>query len=50
MGNAQPLLEVSTHSRPKAAGVPVQQFSALGRVSTHSRPKAAGRTGYLLVY
>ena len=33
---------VSTHSRPKAAGVvflfPVQSFA----VSTHSRPKAAG--------
>ena len=36
------LPEVSTHSRPKAAGRPFERFSADCKVSTHSRPKAAG--------
>ncbi len=33
---------VSTHSRPKAAGLPKGKTSAWIYVSTHSRPKAAG--------
>ena len=33
---------VSTHSRPKAAGLPLRRRIAQIRVSTHSRPKAAG--------
>ena len=33
---------VSTHSRPKAAGLTVRGRSGRGMVSTHSRPKAAG--------
>ena len=33
---------VSTHSRPKAAGVACLAFFDHGVVSTHSRPKAAG--------
>ena len=33
---------VSTHSRPKAAGVEPQTYTADFLVSTHSRPKAAG--------
>ena len=38
------VLDVSTHSRPKAAGSPVlsRRGFFIG-VSTHSRPKAAGR-------
>ena len=36
---------VSTHSRPKAAGLPLFLFRHLTAVSTHSRPKAAGRCG-----
>ena len=35
--------DVSTHSRPKAAGRCVLQRRRLAAVSTHSRPKAAGR-------
>ena len=35
---------VSTHSRPKAAGAFLAQNTADERVSTHSRPKAAGQT------
>ena len=35
-------LQVSTHSRPKAAGFFVDNKSQLVNVSTHSRPKAAG--------
>ena len=35
---------VSTHSRPKAAGVSLKSVLHGGRVSTHSRPKAAGST------
>ena len=34
---------VSTHSRPKAAGLSHGQYHAVVSVSTHSRPKAAGR-------
>ena len=33
---------VSTHSRPKAAGITVQIIPGRKLVSTHSRPKAAG--------
>ena len=33
---------VSTHSRPKAAGLFCFGFSFFFKVSTHSRPKAAG--------
>ena len=33
---------VSTHSRPKAAGMTRQRNRVIRRVSTHSRPKAAG--------
>ena len=35
---------VSTHSRPKAAGLAVKFAGVFDFVSTHSRPKAAGRT------
>ena len=35
-------VEVSTHSRPKAAGPANGIFYPLFNVSTHSRPKAAG--------
>ena len=35
---------VSTHSRPKAAGVSLDGTRDTDVVSTHSRPKAAGRT------
>ena len=35
--------EVSTHSRPKAAGASLATCIRLLQVSTHSRPKAAGR-------
>ena len=34
--------EVSTHSRPKAAGAYLRHDEGAYRVSTHSRPKAAG--------
>ncbi len=37
------LNDVSTHSRPKAAGAYAWYWGAAGSVSTHSRPKAAGR-------
>ena len=33
---------VSTHSRPKAAGLDVANNTRASLVSTHSRPKAAG--------
>ena len=36
--------EVSTHSRPKAAGNTMIEKGKAGYVSTHSRPKAAGCT------
>ncbi len=35
-------LKVSTHSRPKAAGLLLAIWLLIGIVSTHSRPKAAG--------
>ena len=35
-------LKVSTHSRPKAAGLYYNRFILACQVSTHSRPKAAG--------
>ena len=35
---------VSTHSRPKAAGISFALGVMLPSVSTHSRPKAAGQT------
>ena len=35
-------IEVSTHSRPKAAGKRQRQQDDREIVSTHSRPKAAG--------
>ena len=34
--------EVSTHSRPKAAGSKAYPVRPRSKVSTHSRPKAAG--------
>ena len=37
-----PILSVSTHSRPKAAGFSNRYAAATSSVSTHSRPKAAG--------
>ena len=36
------IVEVSTHSRPKAAGPIAEAMRAAAKVSTHSRPKAAG--------
>ena len=36
-------LKVSTHSRPKAAGLNYDARIYNGKVSTHSRPKAAGK-------
>ena len=42
--------EVSTHSRPKAAGVPSVLGLSAKAVSTHSRPKAAGGVLYGQVY
>ena len=36
------LIDVSTHSRPKAAGSWIPLIDTLDTVSTHSRPKAAG--------
>ena len=38
------ITDVSTHSRPKAAGINKIQGFAVCLVSTHSRPKAAGIT------
>ena len=35
-------IQVSTHSRPKAAGYAGSRVVSQGVVSTHSRPKAAG--------
>ena len=35
--------QVSTHSRPKAAGVIPVERNHSRHVSTHSRPKAAGK-------
>ena len=45
---AATLTMVSTHSRPKAAGVNVVMMFPFVNVSTHSRPKAAGIRGSLL--
>ena len=39
---------VSTHSRPKAAGISHNGKEELENVSTHSRPKAAGFFGVLI--
>ena len=36
------LFRVSTHSRPKAAGLLIYLLAMGNMVSTHSRPKAAG--------
>ena len=36
------MTNVSTHSRPKAAGLPLSSKKWQKMVSTHSRPKAAG--------
>ncbi len=36
-------MAVSTHSRPKAAGIRIERDNDKITVSTHSRPKAAGR-------
>ena len=38
------LIDVSTHSRPKAAGLSELLPAKRHKVSTHSRPKAAGQT------
>ena len=38
--------DVSTHSRPKAAGIVIKVNGNNCSVSTHSRPKAAGGTNY----
>ena len=40
--NSLPFAQVSTHSRPKAAGAALRQRAGAHPVSTHSRPKAAG--------
>ena len=40
--NTQSIYYVSTHSRPKAAGVYFSLIGLNNQVSTHSRPKAAG--------
>ena len=42
---ADEAVKVSTHSRPKAAGVAVRRTQQKIVVSTHSRPKAAGSCG-----
>ena len=39
---------VSTHSRPKAAGNIAKSSRAVDDVSTHSRPKAAGLERFAL--
>ena len=45
-GTAMPKTAVSTHSRPKAAGVDTNVVPFMrSKVSTHSRPKAAGFVG-----
>ena len=40
--DAEQIAGVSTHSRPKAAGITNIQVGEIVNVSTHSRPKAAG--------
>ena len=42
--------EVSTHSRPKAAGLIIGEFALGVVVSTHSRPKAAGSSARIGPY
>ncbi len=42
MGMMQRMVQVSTHSRPKAAGLDCVVVKLVIGVSTHSRPKAAG--------
>ena len=44
--DAYRLINVSTHSRPKAAGDREEAVSTAIEVSTHSRPKAAGEYRY----
>ena len=44
-----PETEVSTHSRPKAAGIPKSSINSNSMVSTHSRPKAAGPVAWVKV-
>ncbi len=39
---AEQISQVSTHSRPKAAGISLAEAREKRKVSTHSRPKAAG--------
>ena len=44
-------ITVSTHSRPKAAGMTEQEIKKRPPVSTHSRPKAAGcSVGHFVLY
>ena len=43
-------LQVSTHSRPKAAGFGQRELMLIDNVSTHSRPKAAGLRARHLVF
>ena len=40
--NSREAIQVSTHSRPKAAGNVLKCLDGPAIVSTHSRPKAAG--------
>ena len=42
LGMSDSEIVVSTHSRPKAAGIPLPFEAEIDIVSTHSRPKAAG--------
>ena len=42
VNNGEPPVQVSTHSRPKAAGLVNAEDAEKLTVSTHSRPKAAG--------
>ena len=42
-------IDVSTHSRPKAAGPAGCVTSSVIAVSTHSRPKAAGKAKFEIV-
>ena len=44
-----PTCQVSTHSRPKAAGYKLLTGLGQKEVSTHSRPKAAGKIGLLVL-
>ena len=49
MATTSPSAAVSTHSRPKAAGLFCDGKPVMFIVSTHSRPKAAGRVGAVVV-